>query len=125
MSRMKCIDIAKMALDAQTEEVSGVYSVNPKRMTFVDEFCSGLDEFVDGLFKSGEENVSFSTDVNEETMDIEFSVSCSTIFAEKNNVFFELMLNSKSVSFENDAESKDTIIVKFIVDGIWDLICEE
>ena len=125
MEMVKCFDIAKMALDTQTEECVGQYCVNEDAVEFVKSFCAGLDKLVDNLFANEEENVGFSVDINESTMDIEFTVSCSHLnVEEKNDKFYELLLNAKEVSFSCNTQD-DIIIIKFVVSGIWDLICEE
>ena len=125
MNRVKCFDIASLTLDTQTKECAGQYCVNEDAVDFVRNFCSGLDKLVDNLFANEEENVGFSVDIDEPTMDIEFTVSCSHLNVEdKNDKFYELLLNAKSVTFSSNTQ-EDVIIIKFVVSGIWDLIGEE
>ena len=98
-----------------SEHLFSTYIQNEEKLNKMEKVCCLIDDFSQELNAS---HLSF--EIDEDSLDFSFYITCPEIFASGlDNDFYKLLDVAKSVSF--NYKDNDNIIICFVFEGVWDL----
>lgn len=113
-NKIKCYDVASMAIGAAEEQFETGFKRDTERFSVFKHFCAALDDISERF-----NGVAFETEVDKRTKDINISLVCSYFEVESDDEFYELLESAKSFSMKASKEGEDLIQLDFVIGGVW------